>query len=547
MIYVGSQSHNISWPPPVTSDLLAAGAGSERRAAATTLLSLLARTLWTPVSVNSEAKTNPDAPLILSRKRQHAAATEAADPTTSEDAEHAVAWTACGGAFALVLRFEEPDVIEAVIEFWRRICGRLDGTREQQQQQPEDGQQSSAPSTPAAVQQRLHAAWLWRAGPCLLTAVVAQAHAFYMQTGISHLHRPANHAIRPQCKMLLMLLQLTADAGAAAGCEQRAPAAPAQLLGLLGRMLVHPQRPHAAAMRPAASHALSCGEAFAVVSQLLQLSAVDANAAAWQLQVSKPEEGSSPDAPHPKSLLLAHQAGRFLFSGYFAPASEPAHTPSLSDYDACMISLAAALVEASPSPAAVGPEGKSGAAAMPPALHSSGHQKTAGAFSSARGRHGSSALADDPVEGAIERCGGLRQFKALSQLLASYPRWDVLLKGLFLCLASDAADGGGSGAAGTTSRRSAAGAAAAASSALAVLAHVAGVAEAAAEEASRTAALLFGLSALTRPDSGCGVEWRVEALVVMERSASGFVDEYPGKHELGRSECWCSTGCYFLD
>lgn len=109
----------------------------------------------------------------------------------------AAAWRGCRGALGVVLRFEEPEVIRAVIEFFRRASGALDGSR-----LADGGPTAAAGAGTMGAQQVLRAdaaqqpadharryvEWLWRAGPGLLAAVVARVREFAELTGGSGAH-----------------------------------------------------------------------------------------------------------------------------------------------------------------------------------------------------------------------------------------------------------------------------------------------------------------------------------------------------------------------
>jgi hypothetical protein len=99
------------------------------------------------------------------------------------------AWGACGGALSVVLRVEEPDVINSVILFWRRVADRLaGGWLPGAGGAAAVGAAAGAPGAAPPGEQagdplERYAAWLWAAGPELLAAIVARAHAFFRLTG----------------------------------------------------------------------------------------------------------------------------------------------------------------------------------------------------------------------------------------------------------------------------------------------------------------------------------------------------------------------------
>jgi hypothetical protein len=483
---------------------------SQKRLAATSALFATLQATLPPAVLDTAAGANSrdPAPVLTLRRPQqqrHAAAATAGGEGASSSTTAAAAWHACAAGLATVLRFDEPDVIESVIGFWRGVCGLLDGSRWE------------ALSSRPAVRQQGFVGWLWQAGPELLEAVVGQLHVFYQLTGISHLRQQPSK-LSHHSKTLLTLLQLTAAEHAAQ-----------QLLQLLGW----------------ADSGLTCGDAFSLATQLLQLSADDPHADAWAAAAAAaaphcteqhPQPlGVSSGGPQAGALLLAQHAGSFLMSSFHeAAGGRPSW--ALSDYDACMVRLLAAVLGVEESETVRGDPtgGRAGGA-----RGRSGNNRTG---SKTRARH-----FNDPVCEAVERCGGPGRFGVLARLLASHPQWDVLARGLYLVVdaarrqqqqqaeadATAAPAVGATAAAGGGGKKGAAVAAAVVGQAKSVLPVLAEVARAGAPEddapaqAARSAALLLGLSALTRPEAGCGVEWRCEALEGMQRCAARFMEDHP--------------------
>lgn len=489
------------------TELLSPDAGDARCAAATRLLSLLTESLPAVSAGHSTGGgTAGRAPVLLRARQQRAQADSAAEAPLPPPLAAANAWRAAGGALRVVLRFEEPEVVAAVVEFFRATGAALLGS-------PPADVPAGAPAADADGDAAARfVAWLWRCSPELLAEAVGRAHDFWALTGISALRRAAAANDASLLPLLLTVLQLTDGGGAAAQLVElawgvNAAAAAAAQAGA----------PAAAAM----TQVLGCGDAFAAVARLLQLSAGDANTTAWEARAG---------------AGLARRAAAFLWAGYSGATGPPvagmgAQRPPFSAYDLCMVRLLASLVASVTGGSAAVQHGstKGRRAKAPPAT--------------ARGSEAACALAFD---------GAAPGARALALLVASHPRWDVLLRGLIVALEADAAAAATSGSApappispaavlGVLSAiaRAAAAAGDAGADVADTGASADGDADGAAPRAAACAAhLLFALASLARPDAGCGAEWRAEALAEMGRAAAWLEARHPEAPEALLATLW---------
>lgn len=184
--------------PP--TDLLSGTCSDARRRAQSTLMHLLQSSL--PMPRTPAAATDPlPGPLLpapaLSRRRTDrdvsadaaaAAAGAPSAPLHPPVAAMAAAWKAATPALNIVLQFEEADIIEGVIEFWREISSKLEGVDWldciSSSGDDESGAEQAAQCLHQQRQQR-YIRWLWQTGPELVAAVVSQAHSFFRLTGDS--------------------------------------------------------------------------------------------------------------------------------------------------------------------------------------------------------------------------------------------------------------------------------------------------------------------------------------------------------------------------
>jgi hypothetical protein len=346
----------------------------------------------------------------------------------------------------------------------------------------------------------------------------------HLQAGITHLQQ---RPMRTAAKALLMLLQLTAGPSAAvapaAVAGTATPTAAAQLLELMGCAAASGGGVSASSgSRAVMARVMPCSDAFSQCCLLLQLSAGAPGAEAWEAgQLRSGGGGDGPLGCEPAGSGLACRAAAFLLECYGhdgVRSCSAAAGDSLSDYDACMVWLVASMA-AGPGGAAAAAGGASGGAKR-------------------RGTRGGGSLEGGSEEARLLAWAGSAGFRALAEVVAGHPRWDVLACGLVRAVELEATQDGAAaaqGAAGAPPGRGAGAAAAAAAlrrvrRALRVLFEVARAAAGAEERTARTAALLRGLSALTRPEAMCCAEWRAEALGEMELAVTAFVEDHPGKH-----------------
>jgi hypothetical protein len=470
------------------------------------------------------------------------------------------------------------------------------------------------PSTAAAAAGPLQAlstpelqylSWLWVLGPAAVAAVVQELHNFWRMTGINHLlHKHTQHhnkgpAHRHVINLLLLFLTLhncsgpgRSSSSSKGGFSSSQPAL--QLLQLLYAGSASCDGPVAAV--------LTAAEAFSGVSCLLQVAAVlhitlpastTAAAAAPSSQKQPPQHaaavavyedtqpaGTQPDSraeqgytawpqlaaaagewlrdsygwcsfgeaanASPSAAAAAAQAARCTAAGFSSSASvaRPSNLESL--YDCFMIMLLQQIMQ--------GPHVSSTSSDRVPARGGS----------TARQLHGSQAAAvgaaaqsdDDDWECWVSSLA----FSALTALLATYDRPDVLARGLHIltqqqlaaaentaaaaAVATVGAAGDSVGVQGLNSTSSQAAAKKADKSALGrallLLERVflwwqqqqSPVSELL-DSSSITAAhgvcqLLLGLSELLRPAANCSVKWRCAALAAMQSAVEDFTQGHPG-------------------